>query len=179
MQTSTVRLEPHRLRAIAEVLADLLIVLLCAAVLAQLSESWKVAGGGCERTPLAVGDSLKVDGVSWTAHRANLVIAVSGKCPFCSENFPFYRELASELHGKPVQIVALFPLLEPNPRAVLESSGLGSIPLRPARLGRLGFEATPTVLLVSPEGKVLAEWVGRLSPAQQSEVKAELAAHAG
>jgi hypothetical protein len=97
-----------------------------------------------------------------------VVLGISTQCRFCEDSMPFYqapRRAASQSRQRVVLVCASAEPTE-RVRSFLERNGLDpdAIILPPPDAPLL---ATPTLTLIDSSGKIVAAWVGRLSPAQE------------
>jgi hypothetical protein len=108
----------------------------------------------------------------WKRQDQTLVMAIRQGCSFCEASIPFYRRL-SDLR-KADRIRARLLAVMPDPAAAASSQlQAGGVDVEGAfqqPLRSLYVSATPTLLLVNAEGKVVRAWVGQLTPQQESEV---------
>lgn len=119
------------------------------------------------RTP---GDPAQLVGKPWTGPKlvnASLVMAVAPTCHFCSESFPFYRQLSAARGGN-VKLIALVPD-KADGSAYLGSGQIGVDGIESASVRDVGAKGTPTLFLVSG-GVVQQVWEGKLSPSREVEV---------
>jgi hypothetical protein len=120
-------------------------------------------------TPTSVksGDSLRIPGMDWKGAKANLVLALSTECRYCTDSVPFYRRVVSKLAAAGVHTVALFPQTDAVAAAYLKKHQVDVGVVRQTALPRLRIYNTPTVVLVNGEGVVSQVWQGRLSATQE------------
>ena len=117
----------------------------------------------------AVGAELKVPELEWEQGKRTLILALSTTCRFCTESAPFYRKLRAEVDSR-TRLVAVFPQAVEGGRNYLISLGLPVDQVIQSPLSSINVAATPTLILVSDEGKVIDSWRGKLPAATETEV---------
>jgi len=108
----------------------------------------------------------------WKSQNQTLVMALRQGCHFCEASMPFYKRL-SDLRKTDrirVRLLAVMPDPETVASAQLQENGVDVEGAFQQPLRSLNVSATPTLLLVNADGKVLRAWVGQLTPQQESEV---------
>jgi hypothetical protein len=110
-----------------------------------------------------VGSFVRLERVDWRANRFTVVLALSTECRFCSDNAGLYRNITNALRTNRLgKSVAVLPQEVSNSQAYL--SGLKVTPDEIMRVaeGSGVARATPTIIAVGADGRVLKSWVGRL-----------------
>ncbi len=155
---------------------DLVATLLVAAVAAvMLYERVKPSGIDVHLTAYEVGDRLEDrDRVGVATDRPTLLVWVRSTCSFCTESMPLYRQLVAD----------------PDRRSAITFIGPEAIETLKAYLGRfrivpdavisggsarLRLSGTPRILLVAPDGRIEAAWLGYLG---EAPLRAEVVAAA-
>jgi hypothetical protein len=115
-----------------------------------------------------VGKPLSAPGLTFPRERPTVVLALSTGCHFCRDSESFYRQLSTRASGK-VDVVAVFPQALPEAKAYAHDH-IPAVMVLSAPLSSIHVMATPTVLLISRNGKVQDAWVGRLSEPREREV---------
>ena len=110
----------------------------------------------------------KVFGVDWTKNRRTLVMAISTTCHFCLDSAPFYRKLGSM--ERDTKIVAILPQSVSEGAQYLGSEGVRVDEVKHVALNSVGVRGTPTLLLVNNAGVVTNVWIGKLQPAEETQV---------
>jgi len=121
----------------------------------------------------ALSSVIDVPGIAWQNASNTVVVIMQVGCKFCEASAGFYRDLLSSAH-KDTQFVALFPNSPEEGMAYLRSQQLSFPQVVTGDFTKLLIPGTPTLLLVSPAGRVVKKWVGRLAPSQEDEVFATL-----
>lgn len=124
-------------------------------------------GASSGRNAIPVAERLKSLGVVHD-QQPMLVLALSIDCPHCVRSLPFYGELMT-FSGDRVRTVALFPSDERNVEEHLVAHGVHVSDVRQVNLRELGITGFPTLLFADAHGTERL-WVGKLSPAMESEV---------
>lgn len=119
---------------------------------------------------LALGHTFPIDGVDWTKSSHNLVFALSVGCHFCAASAPFYRALLEKQTSGDWRPLAVLPQSVELDAAYMHLEGYSIKEIHQADFNLLGISATPTLLLVNEQGKVMQEWIGELSSADQDDV---------
>jgi hypothetical protein len=97
-----------------------------------------------------------------------VLVAVSADCRFCTVSMPFYARSAAAAARSRRRVRMVIAADAP-----VESTKLyiGQFSVRPTGIARLPngvhLKGTPTLLVISPAGELLAGWFGRLSPRQE------------
>lgn len=156
-----------KLEAIANVTVILVALAVGSVVLARYVAAY--------RTPrsIAAGERLaSIPGLDWNQHQRTLLLVLNTGCHYCQESVPFYQKLAQaqrEYAGE-LQLVAVFPNQAEAVRQFTMTEGLliRSVPEIP--LENLRVNATPTLILVTSEGRVERLWVGILTSRQEIDL---------
>lgn len=122
---------------------------------------------------LQLGAEVPLRDVDWTSAPVTLVFALSTGCHFCSESAPFYSALlASDRTGW--NAVGVLPQSLEDAERYTRSLNYSLPQTKRVNLLDLGISATPTLMLVDSKGKLLQQWVGKLSPEEEADVAAHL-----
>lgn len=125
----------------------------------------------------AEGTQISLPGIDWSGSNQTILLALSNKCHFCTESAPFYQRLSSELAQRSdVKLLAVFPQDSNEAKQYLSGLGIQIANVQQATLDSIGVRGTPTLMIVDASGKVKQAWVGKLSPAKESEVLTRLKA---
>jgi len=123
---------------------------------------------------LSAGDRLDpVAGVDLTASPRTLVLAIQSSCHFCSESMAFYREIGRRKSGA-IRLVVVAPDDPAAAKSYVAANGFTPDAIVSSDLTAIGVSGTPTLLLVNPAGVIERVWMGKLSPAREKEVLAEV-----
>jgi hypothetical protein len=108
----------------------------------------------------------------WKRQNPTLVMAIREGCTFCEASMPFYKRLSDLRKADRIRarLLAIMPDPEAEASAQLQAKGVNVEGAFHQPLKSLYVSATPTLLLVNGEGKVVRAWVGQLTPQQESEV---------
>jgi hypothetical protein len=100
-------------------------------------------------------------------------------CPYCEDSIEFYERLSALERSRAItaHVVAVFPESAVDIRRALAGRLSAVQTLQRVDLRRLRVVATPTVMLVNSQGRVLNVWVGQLSPSGEAAVIKAAAAH--
>lgn len=119
--------------------------------------------------PLA-GSTLLIEH-DWSRSDKTLLLVLSETCRFCDESAAFYQRLLTQFSDRrKIQFLAIFPQDVVRAKKHLADLRVAveevvQSPLPPLKVG-----ATPTLILVDNSGKVLASWVGKLSPSGEADL---------
>jgi hypothetical protein len=118
-----------------------------------------------------IGLRITLPDVDWTAHKRTMVLVLSTRCRFCSENAPFFRRLAQEIQGRgDAGMIAVFPQDVKQGAAYLEGLGVRVDTVIQAPVSSVGAKGTPTLIVADGEGFVSRAWVGRVPFEKESEL---------
>lgn len=117
--------------------------------------------------------SKRIPDVNWKANGRTLVFVLSTHCHFCTESAPFFRELRGRA-GKGIRLIGVLPQPVAESEKYLSGEGVHLDEIRQIPLEKTGAIGTPTLLLVSNDGKVERTWVGKLAPEQQDEAMRDI-----
>jgi hypothetical protein len=121
-----------------------------------------------------VGMAIDIPGVAWRGSKHTVVLVLSTKCGFCTASADFYRRLETVASERKTPVVAVLPQPNDEARAYLANLHLSIDVVKQVPLNNLQVIATPTLMIVNPDGKVSGSWVGQLSPVLEKEVIAKL-----
>jgi hypothetical protein len=110
---------------------------------------------------------IQLPGVDWSKNEKTLVLAISSTCHFCTESAAFYRDIRARTR---VHTVAVLPQNVSEGRNYLSSLGVQVDEVLQASLSSIDVSGTPTLLLVSRDGRVIRTWLGKLPPDLEREV---------
>ena len=116
--------------------------------------------------PPEPGERIKgSSALAFQSSRKTILLLTASTCHFCSESMPFYRRVSSAVRPHGTRMIGLS--WEPVERnaAYLSSHGVEVDGVISAAQTSLTVHATPTLLLVDHEGRVLKVWSGRLDEA--------------
>lgn len=113
---------------------------------------------------LEVGSQVKLPEINWNGNQKTLILAMKKGCSYCAKSAGFYKKLIPIAKEKNVKIIAVLPGTNQENKAYLDELGLPDLEFKQAELNLINVEATPTLVLVDKEGKVMESWVGQLKP---------------
>jgi len=124
----------------------------------------------------AVGRTLQLTNVSWANANRSLVLAISSHCGYCIRSTAFYQKLSDKRRSQhaATKLIAVMSEDPSSATSFLERNGVLVDQVATAPLSALGVDATPTVLLVDNNGKVIGEWIGLLNPSAENQVMSQL-----
>ena len=159
-----------RLERAANVATIVAALVVCTYFGVRLTTKAEVASPPAQRPAFTRGDRFPTTlGVAFGGGQSiRLFVAVREGCRFCEASTEFYRRLATRVSGTGVSLVGVCPS---SSEACAEYFEKRSIPVGMAigdEIGNLRIRGTPTLVLVSGDGKVLDTWEGQL-PADKEE----------
>lgn len=105
--------------------------------------------------------------------RANTVVLfVASTCKYCTQSMPFYATLAQHRSNQNYQIIAIGFETEEVIAAYFKAHDITPDAVATLKAG-FKFAATPTVVVLDRQGKVVRGWIGALG-SSESEVAALL-----
>jgi hypothetical protein len=156
-----------KIKSLLEVVTNVAVLLAAVGVLSALSWGYfaqrsapPVQNGFQRGQPVA-----KLPKVDYSGAPKTLLIAMNTGCHFCTESIPFYNGLVSSNPGtdKTTRVVAVFPNKEDEVRQYVRQHQLNLEAVAGVDFRALNVSATPTMILVDSNGKVLDFWVGKQS----------------
>jgi thioredoxin-related protein len=91
-------------------------------------------------------------------------------CRFCTDSIPFYNQMkAQQSILKGTRIVAIFPNSKDEVEKYARQRQLNIASVAEVDFQPLGIPATPSLILVDGNGKVLDFWIGKLSKEDEQQ----------
>jgi len=120
-------------------------------------------------------------GMNYKDAGQTLILALSSKCDFCTENMPFYKQLIeSQRHNQNfTRIVGVFPDTENEIQRYIQEWKLNLETIPDMDFNELNLAATPTLILVDRSGKILDFWIGKPSEEVQQQIIKTISIGAG
>ena len=110
-----------------------------------------------------VGQTLHNTGLKLTTDR-NLVLLISSSCMYCLASVPFYQSLSERKQPADLNVQVIFREGKRVSPTFLKDSKINLPVTENIDFTALKVQATPTILLLDRNGKVINSWVGLLSP---------------
>jgi thiol-disulfide isomerase/thioredoxin len=156
-----------------EVLTNVMIILATVAVLWVIGTRFLFPYENTGETKKApkLGAIVKIEGFDSSLARLNVLLVLQKGCHYCEESMPFYRKLVSDNKRPNLRIIAIFPPAEQKPEQYLNESGLFGVEVLGKKLDELDISGTPTLIVTTSKGEIIATWVGVLSVEKQTEVE--------
>lgn len=118
-----------------------------------------------------VGERVAFQGVDFSKSDQTLLLFLNTQCGYCQKSEPFYRRLSHEVTDhQELRLIAVFPQSPEKSKKYLDDAGIALDDVRQPVSSDVVVKGTPTLLLVNREGIATKEWVGFLSPAEESDV---------
>ncbi len=100
--------------------------------------------------------------------RGQVLLAFRSDCGFCIENVPFYTKLAAHCQRVGIDFRVLTIESPEVVRAVLVVDQERHLDI--VRMSHFDFRGTPAIVLVDARNRVVASWLGWLSPGFEQKV---------
>lgn len=124
-----------------------------------------------KRNSSPVGSKVFLQAMDWSKSEHTLLMFLNTHCGFCKKSEPFYRKLSNEVTDqRQVRLIALFPQHVEEGKEYLDSAGIKVDDVIHPVSGDLKVTGTPTLVLVDKNGIATNEWIGFLSPSQETDV---------
>lgn len=99
-----------------------------------------------------------------------VAVIMSSSCPHCAKEIPYLAGLAGK--AKPeARVLPVFFERDETAAEFLSGLGWDRKPVLIAEADAPRIKGTPTTLVAGPDGKVTAEYVGELKPAEKAELE--------
>lgn len=172
-----------RIKSVIESATNVAVLFTCVVLLTALALNYSNKSPATRlQSGLRKGDTLEQQsGIDCRRTPQTLLIGMSSTCGFCQESLPFYKELAKTLseHAGTTRLLTVMPERDDAAKHFLQQNGLQVDALTAVDLRKIHVGATPTLVLVNSDGKIIDFWIGKLSPdAQQQVINAVLKTHA-
>lgn len=100
----------------------------------------------------------------------NVLMMTASSCHFCSASMPFYRHLVDVARESGARVVGVTAEEPDKNREYLLANGVTVETVASVRKNSIRLRATPTLVLVRSDGKVMRVWNGLLNGASEEEV---------
>lgn len=128
-----------------------------------------------QRPPIVAGTVFSLTGVDWSQNEKTVLLVLQVNCKSCSDSMPFYKTLVEKAKEKNIKLLAVLPDARAEGVYYLNENGVDIQDVRQVRRDELKeISATPTLILIDREGKVLNSWIGKLPSEKETEVIANL-----
>jgi hypothetical protein len=154
-----------------EVIANVAIICVAIALgvvlVSRTIRSYRVTISESVNTAPVKDQKIQLPGVDWAKNEQTLVMAISSTCHFCTESAAFYRDIRARSR---VHTVAVLPQSVNEGRNYLSKLGVQVDEVLQVPLSSIDVNGTPTLMLVSREGRVVRTWIGKLPPDLENDV---------
>jgi len=162
-----------------ELFANIAIILVAISLAVVLAKRFVFNGparnANADGAPANIGTKLSLPDVDWSKSNKNLLLVLSDSCKYCSESAPFYQHLVQQrAQRETFRLTAVFPQPVSDGRKYLTGLGVAIEDIRQMAPGAIRIRGTPTLLLVNNAGVVTDEWLGKLSPEEETVVLGRL-----
>lgn len=163
----------------AELFANIAIILVAIALVVVLAKRFVFTGPTQNPTAsaaqISVGTKLSIPDVDWSKSNKTLVLVLSNSCRYCTASAPFYKRLVQErAQRESFRLTAILPQPVSDGRKYLNDLGVAIDDIRQLSPEAIGARGTPTLLLVNNLGVVTDNWLGRLTPEEETAVLSRL-----
>jgi peroxiredoxin len=160
-----------RLISRASVAASTGLVLLLAATLGYIAWPRVAAAIGVKPAApppaYAAGEQADVPAAWYTGADTTLIVFARASCAACEKAQPFLAQLVARMAGRGAAIMAHPPGAEADDTQFARSLGLGADQMKLVD-SPMKVRATPTVLIVNRQGRILGAWEGVGKPDVQA-----------
>jgi peroxiredoxin len=117
------------------------------------------------------GRTIQLPGVDFSRSEKTLLLFLQPDCDICIKSLPFYRKLLDKFQDAgDVTLVLITPNEPEVAREFFKSEGLSLNTVLQGKRGLLGVQLTPTLMLADSTGTLHGQWIGELSPQQETDV---------
>jgi hypothetical protein len=122
-----------------------------------------------------VGSLVNLENVDWPKNQLTIVLALSTECEPCSRNAVLYRDIANALRTNQVgKTVAVLPQQVSRSREYLSELKVVPDEIRQRAASPFVAKATPTIIAVGADGRVVKSWAGSLSQREAESALREI-----
>ena len=127
--------------------------------------------GGLEK-----GQQLpSINAVNYENSTRTLLIALNTECEHCTKQLPFYTRITQRVRQDEIQIVALFPNVQERVQRYAREHSFNMNVKDSVDFSQFHVAATPTLILLDQEGRVMDFWVGEIPLEEQGRVLESIA----
>jgi hypothetical protein len=136
------------------------------------------AAGAANTTPSGTLAKTVTGKLGLASRGSTVILAMRIGCVYCEKSVPFYRKLVDRYRdSETVHVTAVFPDDAGAVAAYLRIQQLAVHTVTSQPLDSIDVRATPTLLILNPQGRILKAWVGALLPEGEADVNQALAAY--
>ena len=107
----------------------------------------------------------------WGSQEKTIILALSTTCIYCTDSAGFYRTLVDKFgESKEIRIIGVFSEEKEVGEKYLQKLGVKINFIEQASLADINVVATPTIILIDKNRRVVDSWVGKLNETSQTEV---------
>jgi peroxiredoxin len=115
--------------------------------------------------------TIQLPGVDFSRSEKTLLLFLQPDCDICIKSLPFYRKVLDKFQDLgDVTLVLITPNEPEAAREFFNSHGLSFKTVLQGKRGLLGVQLSPTLILADSTGTVYGQWIGELSPQQETDV---------
>jgi peroxiredoxin len=117
------------------------------------------------------GRTILLPGVDFFRSEKTLLLFLQPDCDICIKSMPFYRKLLDKFQdAADVSLVLITPNEPEVAREFFKKEGLSFNTVLQGKRGLIGVQLSPTLILADSTGMVHGQWIGQLSPQQETDV---------
>ncbi len=151
------------IRKVAELAANIALIVLCLVLSASLFQRYLGSHSRC------AASGKQATAGFWRCILQNefpgddgpfLILALRSDCPFCKANVPLYSQILAVWHKKRYPAIAVFPAHDGKAEEFVEGYNLQVQATRKIDFHEAGLDRVPTVLILGPNGVIRNAWIG-------------------
>ena len=119
----------------------------------------------------AVGEQIDVPAAWYNGADTTLIVFARASCAACEKAQPFLTQMVARMQGHGAAVMAHPPGLDADDRQFARSLGIADDHIQVVS-GALKVRATPTILVVNRQGRILEAWEGARPDRQAAMLKA-------
>lgn len=126
--------------------------------------------GSLEAELLSAGDDFKgLQEVNFSKNSNTILLVLDAKCQYCTQSLAFYKKLIVESKEKSnVWVIAVFKIKAEEVEHYLKDHGINIEFIPNVNLVELKVDATPTIIWVDANRKIVGSYEGVLNEKQES-----------
>lgn len=102
--------------------------------------------------------------VDFSNHPNTLILALSTKCPYCTQSIPFYKRLLeTNKNSDDLRLIAIYPQPQSEIDRYLTEYNLQIKSIPDVKFLNINMEATPTLVWINSNKEIVRSWQGFLN----------------
>jgi hypothetical protein len=154
-----------------EMIANILVVIVGISLIGFFAYKYYPKGKTYEAEFLTKGKEFsRLEEIDFKSNPRTLILGISTKCPYCTQNIPFYKKLIETVkYTNDVKIVATFPQKQDEIDRYLTEHTFAIKTVPDVVLIESGIEVTPTIVWVDSDKRIVKSWQGYLDQEGQDD----------